>query len=160
MTDPYEFIVLHTPALRRLCRSKCRGRFDLCDDLWSECVVERMPSIFKRYDGSLGASQLTHAYACLKWYMWKWMNRFERSGHGELRDVGRADKSLLNLDSKDEVQYLLRGLSEYDRLVITLYHIEGLTFKEIGEHLGVCKCTARNHYLRSLKNVRDARAND
>lgn len=153
----WEFLLENEKGLRLLCRQMCRGRIDLCDDLYSE-IIDRVHDVYKNYDGT-SASLKTHMYKNLRWYLWKWMNRrgrkyAEREQESLPEEYDVAGAASLNLDDADEVNVILSRLSDYDRLLLMMYHMQGLTFQEIGTVIGATKGTVRNHYLKALERAR------
>ena len=48
----------------------------------------------------------------------------------------------------------LKKLTDKQRAVLLLYIEEGLSFREIGEKLGIHKDTAKEHYHAAIKNLR------
>jgi len=162
--EPYwEFIVENEAALRATCRFMCRGRYDLVDDLFCDCCVARAEDIWNTYDPTheSGASLDTHMFGNMRRYMWKWMNRMGRP-YGERHYVQPADDfdaggnhAFVAIDDRDEVQYILERLPEFQRTVLLMYLAKDMTFAEMADVMGCARGTARNHYLRALAAARE-----
>lgn len=167
MEDHWSFVLKHERELRNLCAVMCRGRNDVIDELYSDCVIGRAPNIWATYDTNHESctTMRTHMFTNMKFYMWKWMNCMGRR-YSERNDTslsstydipGNNQDITLILDLKDRVEVILDRISEYDADILYMYHWEGLTFKEMAERLGVLsKGTARNRYIEAMKAARDA----
>jgi RNA polymerase sigma-70 factor (ECF subfamily) len=58
--------------------------------------------------------------------------------HAANVEMARADISEISrIENQELVQRMLEGLSEHDANVIRQYHLEGRTYREIGENLGI-----------------------
>lgn len=63
-------------------------------------------------------------------------------------------QTLLNQETREQVQQALQRLSELDRQVLMLKYAEGWTYREIANHLGVQEDTIEYRLLRARKNLR------
>lgn len=54
-----------------------------------------------------------------------------------LDDQGSDDSDILRLDDADEVEQLLKQLSPDDARVVKMYHLDGLSYREISERIGI-----------------------
>lgn len=161
----WEFIRLHEKELKGLVKRSCRGRFDLCDDIWCDVIVARTEQCMSTWDEALGSSLKQHVFRALKWYVFKWLNKqlHLRYVEGQLAarhsplydETACSFTPFVDFERSDEVQYILSQLDEYDRSLLELYHLGGLTFEAIGDILNVSKGTARNHYILALEKARD-----
>jgi RNA polymerase sigma-70 factor (ECF subfamily) len=129
----------------------------LLQDLAQETIV----AIWTRLANFTGASSLE-----------AWVYRFCLHKHlAEVRNRGRRGKiesvaSALVLDAtspsaevdvdEELVQRSLDGLDETRARVVRLKHFEDLTFEEIGVRLAMSPNTAKTHYYRALKSLKDA----
>lgn len=62
----------------------------------------------------------------------------------------------IDFTAKDRVRSILtliRSLPEPQRVIFSLKGIEGYTYKEISEQLGIKEVTLRSHYLRARKSL-------
>lgn len=148
-----DFLVEHDAALQRLCNKMSRMNHAYAGDLYNEVVLERLPRICELWTPCKGPLY-NYAMRNLRWYMFKWMNG--RHSHQELlKDVVHYSTHEVELEHKDRVYQLLKGLSEYDQWLLWT-KAQGFTFEEIGAAAGCCKVTARNRYLRALARARRA----
>ena len=57
-------------------------------------------------------------------------------------------------EEKARLSSALQKLTDKQRAVLLLYIDEGLSFREIGEKLGIHKDTVKEHYHAAIKNLR------
>ena len=57
-------------------------------------------------------------------------------------------------EEKARLSSALQRLTDKQRAVLLLYIEEGLSFREIGEKLGIHKDTVKEHYHAAIKNLR------
>lgn len=57
-------------------------------------------------------------------------------------------------EDKERLYAALQKLTDKQRAVLLLYIEEGLSFREIGEKLGIHKDTVKEHYHAAIKNLR------
>ena len=57
-------------------------------------------------------------------------------------------------EEKARLSSALKKLTDKQRAVLLLYIEEGLSFREIGEALGIHKDTVKEHYHAAIKNLR------
>lgn len=57
-------------------------------------------------------------------------------------------------EEKARLSSALKKLTDKQRAVLLLYIEEGLSFREIGEKLGIHKDTVKGHYHAAIKNLR------
>ena len=57
-------------------------------------------------------------------------------------------------EEKARLSSALQKLTDKQRAVLLLYIEEGLSFREIGEKLGIYKDTVKEHYHAAIKNLR------
>ncbi len=57
-------------------------------------------------------------------------------------------------EEKARLSSALQKLTDKQRAVLLLYIEEGLSFREIGEKLGIHKDTVKEHYHAAIKNLR------
>ena len=84
----------------------------------------------------------------------------DREHQGLARELS---ESLTDPDSKvarhelhERVTEYVAEMSELDRVILTLRHIDELTIREIAEELGVSVDTAKKRYVRALRRIRKA----
>ncbi len=54
----------------------------------------------------------------------------------------------------EQIHTALHKLTDKQRTVFLLYALDGLSFREIGEQLGLHKDTVREHYLSAIKKLK------
>jgi len=69
-------------------------------------------------------------------------NFSESDGEGEFGELDilpnpKSQDPFLEIQRKDLKEYLIRGFSRQEQLIFTLYHLEEMTMKEIGNTLGI-----------------------
>lgn len=74
--------------------------------------------------------------------------------HGELNSNMPDEIKCLELEHRDHVLYLLKGLDKYDQHLLVLHFWKGLTYEELADTLGVAKSTVCNHIRRALDRCR------
>lgn len=67
----------------------------------------------------------------------------------------RVEEAAESAEQRERVARALTELSESQRLVLTAKVFDGETFEEIARSLGVSIPTAKTHYLRALRRLRD-----
>ena len=70
------------------------------------------------------------------------------------RDEATAEETLCNEELKTEVAHAVQCLPEKERAAVTLYYLQGITLREIGEILGVTEsraCQLRGQGVKRLK---------
>lgn len=77
----------------------------------------------------------------------------ERVAEGELPDVPVLPEALASDGRKDLAQFLAR-LPELSREVLLLHHVAGLSFREVGEVLGLSEGAAKVRAHRALEQLR------
>lgn len=149
----WSFFEREQGAIRALCRRYCRGQ-DVVEELQSECA-ERLPSIVNTYVMGSSASLRTHVFASLKWYLWKLMN--QRARHGQQYEhvgdrVERLDSVHVSetSDAADQVQSILDAMPPYERSILVLHYLCGMTLPEISGIIDVSYGMTRAHYKKSL----------
>jgi len=137
-----------------------RGDPELYDVLWEDVIV-RVPVIVGHWrpDHPSGASLTTYVVAQVRRYAYKARRKyFDRRLGPVVEDVACDDG---NREDRDEVQYILEGLSPDDREMLVTHYMHGVTFEEMGWGLNVSKRTAftRVHAAlrRAKERARDAR---
>jgi hypothetical protein len=119
-------------------------------------IVDRAPGIAATYDESKGASVGWHFVKNLRWYMWKWVNARNKRWEKHAGSLDDADECALSkLDARDaehgeECAYHLARLSSYQRYVVVLHALDGMSFENIGELVGKGKAAVRQDYLDAL----------
>lgn len=152
--DHWDFVEKNLDDIYKLAKRCCRRRYDLVDDMVSDMIADRLPSIFENWDPTLGVPVEKKVWIDLRWYMYKWMNRrmrlevvpFEQLEFEDSVPDTRVEKHCL----KDEVEVILSKLNPYDAGLLTMHHLGGMTFAEMGDALDISKGTAHKHYLKAL----------
>lgn len=69
-------------------------------------------------------------------------------------DIDGIDTGMDQIHDKIMLQKIMKELNEEEREIIVLHVVEGLTFKEIAEILGIGLSTTLSKYHRSLKKLK------
>lgn len=155
-----QWVAWNMERVRKICEWGCRGRRDLVDDLFSECV-DRADRCMLNYDYDKGTLH-AHMKASLKWYVWKFMNR-----HARVKTCGKLGTGSLPYDpavdrrayrprlleesaDREELEEVMCQLPEQQQHILKMKHAEELTYQQIGDVLGVSKGTARVRHLQAL----------
>lgn len=147
-------------VLKKMCKIAARkgGRRDSWEEAMSE-VADRLPGILWSYDPSKGRTLRSHVIGNCRWYLFKMFvskprKRARRSKeHVEYTiEHGRTvHYDVSELETSDEVQYILGGLHTAHSAMLRLYYVEGLTYEQIGELLDFSKATARKRVIEALE---------
>lgn len=154
--DHWDLLLRCWDQWERLCRRCCRGRRDLVDEMM-ERVVDVMPQVVEAWDPTFGVPLRAHAFASVRWYLWKFLNRRMKKEVEGRRTLdydpeGRAPE--LDYDSIEEVQEIMASLEEWQRYMLEARVIRGLTFPQIAVELNVSRGRAKQWYERCLDEVR------
>ena len=95
------------------------------------------------------ASFITYARVQLRWEL----RRRARRTTGEL--LCEPTARTVNQWARDEVDSILSKVDEYDRTVLVMHYMVGMTFRDMGEAMGVSKSTARYSVERALRRCRE-----
>jgi len=129
----------------------------LLQDLAQETVV----AVWTRLGTFTGASSFeAWIYRfCLHKHLAEVRNRGRRmrieSVESPLVDRATAPGARLEVD-EERVQLSLDELDEERARIVRLKHFDELTFEEIGARLAISPNTAKTHYYRALKSLRDS----
>lgn len=63
-------------------------------------------------------------------------------------------KEVERRQQSEQIRNALHTLTDKQRTVFLLYALEGLSFREIGDKLGLHKDTVREHYLSAIKKLK------
>ena len=75
---------------------------------------------------------------------------------GRAREPAPAPKETIDEETlRDDIAVALDGLTEMQRSVLVAKVYDGLTFAQIAAELRVAASTAKTHYLRAVRAVRD-----
>lgn len=86
---------------------------------------------------------------------WRRRNVHEQLAQEELPDVP-VPPEVAQLDGKRDLKRLLEELPEVAREVLLLHHVGGLSFKEVGDVLGISAGAAKVRAHRALQQLRRA----
>ena len=150
----WEFILAEQSALERLCQLMSRGSSQLAEDLMCDVVYHYVPAAMNVWDPTK-SSMRGHVMRSLKLYMWKYANYRFAPGESEVPEEHPSRDPTLELDLNDEVRYILENMPPYERSLLSMYHLCGMTHEEMAGVLEVSKGTARTHYNRALRMARN-----
>lgn len=157
----WDFILENHDALHRLARRMSRGDKVLEEDIMSDVVPTYVPAAINTWDPTKRSLQ-GHVMYTVRMYAWKYSNYRHSPGDVSvevLSDSGYDPSARLSetdmLELREEVGYILELLPPYERGLLSMYHLCGLTHEEMAGVLEVSKHTARLHYHRALEVARD-----
>lgn len=143
-------ILKHMPLCYKvLHRLRWRGDYD---ELVYDVGVPTLARCLRSYDENKGAFS-TYAYKAL----------YRSFAQAIVASKPKATSLVVDspavletpeLDHVDHVQYLLDGLSKYDRALLILYFWKGLNYDELAEVIGVSKSTISSHIRLALNRCR------
>lgn len=125
----------------------------LVDEAWSHCVLEKVPYLLRNWDPNRG-----ELWACIRnnitlWLM-KWRAKYYNQRCVALpEDLIDNHKDCLDLETNEEVSYLLEQLDSDERVVFEARILYDMTYKKIGRYLAVSRNTARDIYLRAERKL-------
>ena len=152
----FQFLVDNERAVRQLCR---RYGLEHEEDLW-DVAVDRVRWITELFDDSSGVSRKAYVLGSLRRYMLKWIvsvvrRRSKLEGLYEQEHTYRAGEDFISeCDDRDAVYNVLENVSSYDRKLLVLHVVVGMSFAEIGELLGFSTGTAHTHYSLALRRAK------
>jgi DNA-directed RNA polymerase specialized sigma24 family protein len=151
----WEYIELKHDMLRRVIARASGGRRDVEDEMFNDVCTLAVPRALRTYDSSK-ASLDTHVRTAVKCYALKWWAS-RRRYYALHRPEGAGERVyVVDLDGVAGVVERLESLTPYDRGLVVLKHLMGLTFEEMAEVLEVGKSTARLHYEAAMAKLRNA----
>ncbi|KKN77729.1 hypothetical protein LCGC14_0357030 [marine sediment metagenome] len=137
--EPYQWIADNLPLCYKVCHKVCRERAHLVDDMFSEVVLDRVPGIIERWIPEKSKLS-TWVFNNLKWHCYTWLNRRGQcvvSLDAEFYSIEDKISETFDMDDADNVQYLMRSLTGYERRIVTLHVLYEQTFAEIAKRVGV-----------------------
>jgi len=145
--DPYEWVAEKLDLCYKVCNKVCRKRIHLVDDMFSEVVLEYIPRIIDCWKPEL-STLTSHVRARLRMYGSKWLNHPQTNRASLIPgkstvpldkvDTYQVDETT-SIEEADNVEYLMRSLTGYERRVVSLHVLWGLTFADIAKKVGVNK---------------------
>lgn len=168
----WAFVVDNWHTLVRFCAQRCRGRYDLVDEMMSDVVVMRMPDIFRTYEEWRETPIEVHVFANLKWYVYKYLNaggrRSTRETTNSVSLIGDEDDTRashspglgepsyeVDLETRMWVLDIISSLPETQGRLLFLRDVCQMTFLEVGAVMGYGKSTARLRYDEALCLARE-----
>ena len=79
----------------------------------------------------------------------------EREPGQDIADIGDEGNGIRQVEDEEEIRQLLSLLPEEQREALILHYMEGFTFMEMGEILGIPGRTAQSRVNLALKNLRE-----
>ena len=136
----WEWLLGHEKLIRR-----ALARYGNTDDVWTEVVLERLPNIWRLWDGV--SNPTPYVLKNLKWYAFKWQRK--RRPHQDIPEVGVIEQNL-----KLEVTNVLGRLSPEDAELLAQYYLAGLTMQELADLNGCSKTTISKRHAKALENAK------
>lgn len=141
-----------------------RGKQDDIDDFCSEIFLEILAddlAVLRRFRGK--SSLATYLTVIARRVIIRQLTRRRHSealGHVEAHQeaLSRAQVSsshIQRIDDREEIESLMRTLSERDAAVIRQYHLEGKTYREIHDETGLSENSIGSILSRARDSLRD-----
>lgn len=133
-------------------------RMDLCQDVFLK-VYQALPAF--RFDCKLSTWIAKIAYrTAINALEKKRAVLFEDQSGGYDLDslmgpVMDPEAAYLETDRRQRLDQAMDQLDERYRLPLTLYHLEGMSYAEIGEVVGLPEGTVKSHLFRARKQLKD-----
>jgi RNA polymerase sigma-70 factor (ECF subfamily) len=86
--------------------------------------------------------------------------RFEETLAADVRSRDRSRDALDTIVESDEMRRALRGVPADQRRALLMHHVEGWSFVEIAERLGIRVNAAKTRAFRGMKKLRQTRKPD
>lgn len=156
------FVELYEKKIRGMIANSCRGQHELIDDIFSDVVLHYTENALRTYNPTKGQTLYQHVMHTLRWYVRKWLvkrlknmqretsetdlSNDDGSGENVLRNIAATKTNFAfgdALDNRETVQKILGSVPEYERALLILRHVAGLSFPEIAKRLNVSESTAR-----------------
>lgn len=147
-----ELIRGYYPQIMRFCRWQCGNR-ELAEDLAQETFFRVFRSLDQyRKKGHFKAWLYSIAKSVCIDELRK--RRVEREPGQDIADIGDEGNGIRQVEDEEEIRQLLSLLPEEQREALILHYMEGFTFREMGEILGIPGRTAQSRVNLALKNLR------
>lgn len=156
----FEFYQLYAPKLLGIAYRFAADR-DLANDLLQEAFIRIFKNIEKyRFDGPIGAWNrriLIHTSI-------DFMNKYKRLKFDDIHETQHLNElvespmQLENLQCEDIIRHICL-LPDGFRTVLNLYAIEGYSYAEISEMLGIKEVTVRTQYMRAKQKLSEVLIN-
>ncbi len=138
---------------------------ELVDDLCAEIFLAVVASDYRVLRDFRGESSLATYLAVVarriavkemsKRRMAEALGHVSASGSGsQPRPETESAAEQSRVDDRDEVESMLRGLDEREANIVRMYHLEGRSYQEIGEAVGVPENTVGSTLSRARKRLR------
>lgn len=152
----------HYVSIQNLCRIYAyKYQYDY-DELLSEAMM-KVPDYLNSYVPSIytNVKPMTHVYANLKWYLWKYIKRkrkqrglfIELTSNSVSLEITNVDVDII--DDEEQVQLLIKQMLgnniseaeiEWYSYIILMHDIYGYTYSEIGNIVSSPRSTISKWY--------------
>lgn len=134
------------------------GDPQILEAMWED-VIPRLPAIWVRWSPThpSGASRTSYTVTQVRRYASKARVRElrQREGVSSEGEGARTRRRNASPEDRDEVQYILEGLSSRDRELLVMRHMLDMTFEEMGWELDWSKETTRQRYHAAVRRARE-----
>lgn len=148
-----ELIRRYYPQIMSFCRWQC-GSGDIAEDLTQDTFFKVFRSLDQyRKKGHFKAWLYSIAKSVCIDELRK--HRVETEPGQDIADIGDEGNGIRKVEDEEEIRQLLSLLPEEQREALILHYMEGFTFREMGEILGIPGRTAQSRMNLALKNLRE-----
>ena len=157
MSKGWRYVIEREEWLRNICSQSCRGCFHLVDEIYSDVVFVRVPRMVdETFIPELGVPLDAYIKRNLRWYIFKYLNARMEVYATECDDVTEIETEpfyYVDRSTFDTVQDIMKGLDDYDKHIMYLHVVEGMSFTDMSALLDTPRSTVRLHYLRALEKA-------
>ena len=136
----WRIIAANYRTLHAMCSKAADYDADLADELMSDVVYVKMPSIVEKWSTGARPAPLEHYMrSMLYWYLRKHRAR-ERKRTRKLAEMAILEGSKfakIETTTNLEVQSLLEGLSQKDHRMVSLVYLNGYTMQECADIMDI-----------------------
>lgn len=134
------------------CKVSGQDREFMIDDLMN-VAIDKLPRLVQTYNPAFGLTFKQYVMNSLRRYMIKEVIKQSKPFY-ELDENIPAEEKINQVELFDEVYIIMNSLSDRDKCIIISHHLLGKTLLAIAKENGVHYHTARNHYIKAMRNAR------
>lgn len=152
-----QIIEQYRPAFSKIVRRWSNGSDVEFDDMFSDCVVWRMPRFLVNYNPDKSKTKrITYLFGLVNWWCCKWQQRQKSASVIKTEPIA-ADILTHEYDqtNKLDARDLLRAIDPYDARLL-YERAKGKHFHELADERGLSTSVCRAQYESALQNARNA----